>query len=183
MQIKSTKQNVFFGLAFCFCWVGGVECYEHSYVRHLTVRRVQIKATCHKTGFHLHSPFSIGVTPEAKTCSTTKSPTSEETGDLLFFHGSGSTSILVSGSHTGKLLGMSFTLAVARQHVREAWRQSSWGDGLACTKKKENLLSTYKFWRTQTKGYLQELLLRHLLTHNAVSKVALCFWKYGSRDV
>ena len=38
----------FFCLAFCFCWVGGVECYDLSYVRRLTVRTVTIKATCHK---------------------------------------------------------------------------------------------------------------------------------------
>ena len=61
----------FFGSGLRFCWVGGVECYELFYVRHLTVRRVQIKATCHKKGFHLYNT-SLGVTPEAKTGSATK---------------------------------------------------------------------------------------------------------------
>ena len=99
-KIRETTR--FFGSALRFCWVGGVECFELFYVRHLTVRRVKIKATSHKKGFHLYHT-SLGVTPEAKTCSAAKCPTSEETGCHLFFHSSGSTSILVSGCHTGKL--------------------------------------------------------------------------------
>ena len=43
-KIRETTR--FFGSALRFCWVGGVECYELFYVRHLTVRRVKIKATC-----------------------------------------------------------------------------------------------------------------------------------------
>ena len=31
-KIHETQR--FLGLAYCFCWVGGVERYEHSYVRH-----------------------------------------------------------------------------------------------------------------------------------------------------
>ena len=37
VQIKSTQQHPFLGLALGFRRVGGVECYELSYVRHLTV--------------------------------------------------------------------------------------------------------------------------------------------------
>ena len=63
-KIRETTR--FFGSALCFCWVGGVEWSELSYVRHLTVRRVKIKATCHKKG-SICSIASLGVTPEAKT--------------------------------------------------------------------------------------------------------------------
>ena len=112
-----------FCLASCFCWVGGVECYELSYAKHLTIREVKIKATSADFGSASNRttqkgfPFVLA-TPEAKTCSATKSSTSEETGSLLFFHRCGSTSIWVIGRHTGKLLGMGFTLAVASAHGR-----------------------------------------------------------------
>ena len=45
---KTRETTRLFGSLLCFCWVGGVERSELSYVRHLTVRRIKIKATCHK---------------------------------------------------------------------------------------------------------------------------------------
>ena len=62
-------------LASCFCWVGGVERYELSYVRHLTIREVkkkpppQIEVQASNRTTQKRFPFVLS-TPEAKTCST-----------------------------------------------------------------------------------------------------------------